>query len=439
MLTLNRRAFFKQARSGFTLIELLVYILILGVIVIIAGRAFSDSTRMRVQIQNTLEVNQEVENVSMLLRDDIAQMGAKVYEDSITREMKEISNVFIDAANDKSSFIHKKGDDWDSLTFRKMRYSENGEYVSVEEISWGVRKSDSTLIRKCKTLAVKSGASAADDCPLNKYDSVQIASHINKFYITPAKPKTLVADNNQVLFPPAAANGKFRFVPRFDGVRVVRAEVTPDQGDVTVQLSQLVSNFNLETENVENTHKRNEFYLAESNGNSGSWSTLCKKFTFEDKTEYEIEFKLPFNVVNDDHSQLFVPGRDHMSVGLRNTDGSKINEIEDFMFFPPSGNNANAIVRRLRFTPRKKQKDVCVAFTFAMFSPLAASGTISVSELKVQKVMESNYSFDHDYEPEKADKKNIRAFNLDLEIKNKDKLGKVVVVIPTPSNGVTAE
>ena len=40
---------FFKAKSGFTLMELMVYIGLLGLIVIIAGQAFSDSTRMRIR------------------------------------------------------------------------------------------------------------------------------------------------------------------------------------------------------------------------------------------------------------------------------------------------------------------------------------------------------------------------------------------------------
>jgi prepilin-type N-terminal cleavage/methylation domain-containing protein len=67
-------------KAGFTLVELLVYMAILGVVVLVAGQALTDSTKIRVRTQNMLASSQNAENVASLLKDDIAQMGAKEYE-----------------------------------------------------------------------------------------------------------------------------------------------------------------------------------------------------------------------------------------------------------------------------------------------------------------------------------------------------------------------
>ena len=64
-------------KSGFTLMELLVYMAIVGIVVVIAGEAFSNSTKFRVRTDNMIRSTQEAENAAMLFREDVSQMGAK--------------------------------------------------------------------------------------------------------------------------------------------------------------------------------------------------------------------------------------------------------------------------------------------------------------------------------------------------------------------------
>ena len=66
-----------NSKHGFTLMELMVYIAILGIVVLIAGQAFTDSTKFRVRTQNMLKATQVAENVGTLFKSDVAQMGAK--------------------------------------------------------------------------------------------------------------------------------------------------------------------------------------------------------------------------------------------------------------------------------------------------------------------------------------------------------------------------
>ena len=50
-------------KRGFTMIELMVYLAIVGVVVIIAGHAFSDSTKMRIVSESMIKANQKAENL----------------------------------------------------------------------------------------------------------------------------------------------------------------------------------------------------------------------------------------------------------------------------------------------------------------------------------------------------------------------------------------
>ena len=66
-----------KVKSGFTLMELMVYVALLGGIVLIAGEAFSQSTKMRIRTQSMLQTNQTAGNVATIIKQDIAQLGAK--------------------------------------------------------------------------------------------------------------------------------------------------------------------------------------------------------------------------------------------------------------------------------------------------------------------------------------------------------------------------
>ncbi|MDY6388639.1 MAG: type II secretion system protein, partial [Fibrobacter sp.] len=103
-------------KSGFTLMELLVYMGIVGIVVVIAGEAFSNSTKFRIRTDNMIKATQEAENVAMLLKDDAAQMGAKSSLDESVEAGNDIFNtshivdVYMDPQNpivdnrDSSSF-----------------------------------------------------------------------------------------------------------------------------------------------------------------------------------------------------------------------------------------------------------------------------------------------------------------------------------------------
>jgi prepilin-type N-terminal cleavage/methylation domain len=104
-------------KRGFTMVELMVYLAIVGIVVIIAGRAFSNSTSMRMESESMIKANQESENLGVLLRDDFAQMGAKTVLDSVGingshGKMKIVSAVYMDTAGiykDSSSFKYFPG------------------------------------------------------------------------------------------------------------------------------------------------------------------------------------------------------------------------------------------------------------------------------------------------------------------------------------------
>ena len=172
------------------------------------------------------------------------------------------------------------------------------------------------------------------------------------------------------------------------------------------------------------------------------------KLEFEPNQEYEISFEIPYPGTTNDKSILFVPGTDHMSVGFRSIENGEIPRkngnkiIDDFLFFPPLETNGQG-KRTMRFSVPEKLENVCLAFTFALYSPLVSQGTVTINNLRITKIPASNYDFETSFNPEAniTEKQNVKALKLDLQINRGGKnngggeTGEVSLIIPTPSNG----
>ena len=453
---------FKSSRAGFTLIELMVYIALLGGIVLIAGQAFSDSTKMRIRTQSMLQATETAEKVASLFKADIAQTGAKTSMEAgdspsgaeYGNNFSNIySSVFMDPNNataenkDSSSFsvITKNG--FDSLTIRRIRYDESGHYVAIEQIAWFVH--NETLLRNCKVIEKNTAIPEGDPCTDgadSEPNNIEMASNVSKFKVTPGKPSVL--GNNTQMFP-ATGETEFRFVGRNDGDRempLVMNEIgEAHKGGNTQTITGFYQNYDqsMQTIKTEAERKTNEVIAVRNETYSEtSWQALCAKngnhFTFEPDNEYEIFFEIAPTEVNTDKSKLFVPGVDHMSVGLRDIEtGNPISQLGDFVFFPPLGvKSEGSGERSMRFSVPTKIENACLAFTFACYSPLVSQGKVSFTNLKILKIPSVNYKFEnYNFESHKNDKQNVKAFRLDLDIKNRGESGHVEIVVPAPSNG----
>ena len=454
---------------------------IVGIIVLIAGQAFSDSTKFRIRTQNMLKATQEAENVATFFKSDISQMGAKSSLEQKGTEGADdtfsgiYSGVYMDLkadgdpddkVEDYSSFAfdpEEPSGELNSFTFRRIRYGTTGKYEALEEVKWFRDRTNLSLKRRCRILAKVTGASDngcapkdVEDGKLPEYD-VEMATGVYSFQVQPAIPSVLESDGIQ-MFPPSDGNS-FRLVARYGEEGYYSLNV--GGGGAAVTLSNFASNYNPATESGINSNVVvNEVYVFANTPVSGDWKYLCTSedenhFEFSPGFEYEISFNIltPGTDVNLDDSQMFVPGVDHMAVGIRNAGadklGQKVNAVDDFMFFPPTMEDAYSIKRTVRFSVPEKV-EACVAFTFSFFSPVAAGGSITISNFKLTRVATSNYKFDKDkFFVPKADKKNVKAFKLKLKIGRGGsgkvnaetgqvevgESGEVEMVIPTPSNG----
>ena len=461
-------------KQGFTLMELLIYMAIVGIVVVVAGQAFSNSTKFRVRTDNMIRATQEAENVGMLFKTDAEQLGTKNAKESgaagggsslgdnfgIVHE-----NVYMDPANnDYSSFLVSSEGAYSDFTFRRLRYDANGYYAATEEIHWYVE--NKALKRTCRFLSKGMSYTRPDDDPCADVGgtphAIEMATGVDTFLVVPATPSEV--DSMVQIFPPDGEES-FRLISRSNEGNYVAMMATnmaneANKGGTGAILSKFYSNFDNTTEALrdETARKLNQVFAIRNETTAGdiNWKNLCSQFgrlVLVPRQEYELSFKVAYPGTTQDRSLLFVSGTDHMSVGFRNIATGKKPEkgsapnnvtlVDDFMFSPPL-TASGAGTRTLRFRVQDTVSNVCLAFTFACYSPLVSQGKVTIQNLKLKKVATSDYKFPEDAfdaEANKTEKKNVKALKLRLRVSRgakgdgKGETGDVSIVIPIPSNG----
>jgi len=416
---------------------------IMGFIIVVAGRAFSDSTKMRVRSQSMLASAEEAGRVSALLKEDISQMGAKSWGRSSASgtAFDTIAGVYMNYnTKDFSSYNLKRNQPamqpniYDSLFFRKAYYDASGICGAVLEVQWYVK--DSILVRKCKPLAPKpprctsTSFTASTDCP----DSLEIARNVTEFRLLPSIPgmEGSPSSSSNLLFP---ASGSNAFHLQVKNSPNSNATATLEDGRVI--LRGFLGNSSSGTEHA-------DFYL-----HSTAAAGDCQTFKFKAGEEYAIDFELPCDnpacktgsTEQYNKMIMFQPGRDHLSVGLRqpgNPGGNPISGIPDFLFYPPQ-DNTTEMKRRFEFSV-PKDTTACVGITAAFYSPEAYNGRLEIRNLQVSRKTDNVYHFDRSsnssYNPSASSKADVKAFELTLGVMKKKEIGRSVVVIPVPNNGI---
>lgn len=469
----------QTSKAGFTLMELMVYMAIVGIVVIIAGEAFSNSTKVRVRTDNMIRANQDAENIATLFKEDVEPLGTKVAKGDGNTFISSGKRIYMDPENadankkDSSSFrITQNEDGFSELIFKKTRYNlDNGQYEAIDSIRWFVE--DNALKRTCVVLEPASGFALpeGDPCATGNETptAVEMVSNITTFNVEAAKPGTMESQTQKF---PASGSDQFILVPRLDaGGEYSRSFVAFNstnesnealQAGNSITLSGFWSNYQNQEDNLDNAilaaddQRVNQVIAINATEYiDADWKQLCLDYgalTFSPDTVYEISFEVT-SQSSKDRSVTFVPGKDHMSVGFRKPSTgtyakSSTNSIilPDFIFYPPLDNNMGegAGKRTMRFTVPERVENMCLAFTFAFYSPLVATGKVTIKNLKIKQVASANYKFDGFNSEESSnikEKKNVKALKFRLQVSRgsrnggRGETGDVDLIIPIPSNG----
>ena len=349
---------------------------------------------------------------------------------------------------------------YSNLKMLYITYDDDGHYQSVQEVKWFVR--NKTLKRTCLTKA----GTEDERCPKEgDPDTAYVASGVEKFNIIVPTPAARLA--NVPVFPPASDGGVFRLVARSGGDIYAPLQITNGSSEGVGGPKQVLSNF---FSNYDNDHdavldptnrKINQLFAVRADATSETeWNALCTSLgsiTLEPDNEYQLSFFVPYI---ENKSRMFVPGVDHMSVGFRSIATGEPpqkagkNLLDDFIFFPPLDVNGKG-TRNMRFTVPEQLTDLCIAFTFASYSPLVSQGAVTIENLKLTKVATSNYDFGTPLYTSSntgiattdiKEKKNVKALRVELQIgrggkkdvsgvKQAGETGEVNMTIPIPSNG----
>jgi prepilin-type N-terminal cleavage/methylation domain-containing protein len=477
-------------KRGFTLIELLVYMAIMGFIIVVAGRVFSDSTVMRVRSQNMIKTAEEVGKIANLISEDISQMGVKAWgkdepngdykiynTENAGANLKLVYMTPEGANNDSSSFKLERDAtasstsdrQFDRLIFRKAEFDEDkGEFLGVREITWDVNDRNQ-LRRKCQTIG---GDEDAKVCPKEDPEPVIVADNIKKFSFflsRPGNPSDLNTAKDTVFPLPLSEPDRkaFKLIPNDAGnnMRPIHPEYTNNSTVATIRKF-----FGNSADPSERIFYENYLALPGETQISN-----CLKVPIEKGETYVVEFNTPFPKGNEssvddnpESSGQFLPGKDHFAVGLRLNNGKEVTNISsDVLLYASQSYEADNRPRYAEFTANEEfaledNEKVCVALIFSFYSHLANNGELKFSDFKVFKKPTGAYHFvkksdvykDEDeakYATEKDDdnvkvsrKRNVKALELLLEIERNGEVAGTVskdskgMVIPVPNNGVTS-
>lgn len=410
--------------------ELMVYSALIGVIVIIAGEAYSNSTKFRVRTVNMIKSSSLANNISSLLWEDLAQMGSKAaLESGVGYHFYE--EAYNGAGTDSASYVLNAAKD--SISFRRVAYDDMGKALFLQQVSWYAKHD--TLYRKCKSLEklTSEDIDAPTDCIMlndgdGDVDPVVMSDHVEQFTLQPGRRLQDQASCPSTDF----AGGCFKLGSVYtlasrsssgSGVVPVLTDRVP--GSTATKLYGFFSNYRA------TTNLYSQVYVLNGTVASPSWNQ-CSEFTFKSNVTYGVTFSLVVksSSTNVNYMRNFQAEYDHVSVGFRDQAGEPIPGIQDHMVYPAQNDLDGD--RYFEFSFPTDVTGACLAFTFAFYSQHAADGSMEVSNLSVFPRDESGY----DFASPGTDKRNHKAFRYTVKMKVGGESTVIEKFVPTPNNGI---
>lgn len=424
-----------RGKQGFTLIELLVYMGLLGIIVVVAGKAFTDSTSFRIRTEGMLKGHAEARDVAAILREDLNQMGAKTSFETSGAVVQ--SDAFINASSesDKSSFSLSKNRD--TLVFHKIVYDESGSAQFVQQVGWKFVPDDG-LFRSCKTIWPADANPA--ECPSEEADPVLISDKVQSFKLWPGVRLEDGENGQEDVF---AKGTSFILAPRTNSTSstyYIRPVLTPDASETTIDVRGLQTN-----DGHHGTRLASQLYLLEggsSISSAESWNS-CKTFSFDAFATYAVSMSISASCKTSSPNYMcdFQAGVDHIGIGFRTPEGELIPGIHDFMTYPTQSISGIEAARYAEFSIPAKVENACLAITIALYSPEVYKGSFTISDISIFKRSASEYVFDTNpgsaaYGVASSEHKNdVKAFKLEMDVSVNKETSHVENVILTPNNG----
>lgn len=432
-MTINSTA--NRGKQGFTLIELLVYMGLLGIIVVVAGKAFTDSTGFRIRTEGMLKGHAEARDVAAILREDLNQMGAKTSFETDGATVQ--SDAFVDATSetDKSSFSLNK--DRDTIVFNKIVYDESGSAQYVQRVSWMFVPNEG-LYRGCKTLWPTSADPA--ECHSSDSDPVLMSNKVQSFKLWPG---TRLEDGESGGEDVFAKGSSFTLAPRTNSTNTtffIMPVLTPDENGTSVDVKGLQTN-----DGHHGTRLASQLYLLDGGSSTLSaeaW-TSCKTFSFEEFATYAVSMNISSSCRTSSPNYMcdFQAGVDHIGIGFRTPEGELIPGIHDFMTYPTQSISGVEASRYAEFSIPTRIENACLAITIALYSPEVYKGNFSISNIAIYKRNASEYVFNTTPgstaygASTDENKNNVKAFKLEMDVSVNKEISHVENVILTPNNG----